>query len=99
VPTYPTVDESLDRLHRAVWSVGLTGGATLWLVSGSNGKNASGATGKSLAERLHPGPRVGYGGLSFPLPPRTHLAGAIRSPDRSGRPIPHLPPSAGLRAS
>ncbi len=21
-PTYPTVDESLDRLHRAGWSVG-----------------------------------------------------------------------------
>ena len=47
---YPTVDESLDRLHRAGWSVGHTGGATLWLVSGSNGENAISTTGKSLAE-------------------------------------------------
>ena len=34
---YPTVDESLDRLHRAGWSVGEYGAVTRWVVSGSNG--------------------------------------------------------------
>jgi hypothetical protein len=47
---YPDVDESLDRLHRAGWSVGHTGSATLWLVSGSNGENVFCACGSSLAE-------------------------------------------------
>ena len=37
MPTYPTVDESLDRLHRAGWSVGDYGTATGWVVSGGNG--------------------------------------------------------------
>ena len=35
--TYPSVDESVDRLHRAGWSVGDYGTATRWVVSGSNG--------------------------------------------------------------
>jgi hypothetical protein len=29
-PTYPGVDESRDRLHRAGWSVGETATATRW---------------------------------------------------------------------
>jgi hypothetical protein len=39
VLTYATVDESLDRLHRAGWSVGDYGTVTRWVVSGSNGEN------------------------------------------------------------
>ena len=35
--TFPTIDESYDRLHRAGWSVGDYGTATRWVVSGSNG--------------------------------------------------------------
>jgi hypothetical protein len=34
--TYPSVDESFDRLHRAGWSVGEVATATRWLVDGSN---------------------------------------------------------------
>jgi hypothetical protein len=35
--TYPTVDESRTRLHRAGWSVGEIATATRWLVSGGKG--------------------------------------------------------------
>jgi hypothetical protein len=35
--TYPSVDESFDRLHRAGWCIGDTAGARVWLVTGSNG--------------------------------------------------------------
>ena len=53
-PNYPTVDESLDRLHRAGWSVGDTAfgpdHALVWLVSGSNGENRLEARGGSRAE-------------------------------------------------
>jgi hypothetical protein len=38
VPTYPTIDESLDRLHRAGWSMGDTAFGPdytlVWMVSG-----------------------------------------------------------------
>jgi hypothetical protein len=37
MPAYPTVDESLDRLHRAGWSVADYGTATRWVVCGGNG--------------------------------------------------------------
>jgi hypothetical protein len=47
---YPTVDESLERLHRAGWSVGDYGTATRWVVSGGNGENLLFAVGGSRAE-------------------------------------------------
>jgi hypothetical protein len=37
MPTYPTVDESRDRLHRAGWSIGEIATAMRWLATGSNG--------------------------------------------------------------
>ena len=49
-PAYPSVDESLDRLRRAGWSVGHVGGPAGWMVSGGNGENAVNATGATLAE-------------------------------------------------
>ena len=39
VPTYPSVDESRDRLHRAGWSLGETRMGSTWQVDGSNGEN------------------------------------------------------------
>jgi hypothetical protein len=48
--TYPSVDESLDRLRHTGWSVGDTGGASLWLVTGTNGENSVEAHGTSRAE-------------------------------------------------
>jgi hypothetical protein len=53
VPTYPPVDESLDRLRRAGWSVGDYRTATPWVVSGSNGENLLYAEGCSRAEAWH----------------------------------------------
>ena len=48
--TFPSVDESFDRLHRAGWSAGdaATGGG--WLVCGSNGENLLEARGRTQAE-------------------------------------------------
>ena len=55
--TYPTVDESFDRLHRAGWSVGdvrvLTAEGPAWLVSGKNGENEVRARGATQAEAWH----------------------------------------------
>ena len=57
LPTFPTVDESLDRLHRAGWSVGDTAfgpeDGLVWYVRGSNGGNAE----KSEAVSNRPGRR------------------------------------------
>jgi hypothetical protein len=47
---YPTVDECLDRLRRAGWSIGETGSATRWIVTGHNGENAIKAKGATQAE-------------------------------------------------
>ncbi len=47
---YPSVDECRDRLHRAGWSIGETGSATAWIVTGTNGENAIHAEGGSQAE-------------------------------------------------
>jgi hypothetical protein len=47
---HPTVDESLDRLHRAGWSIGDYGTATRFLVCGCNGENQLNAEGASRAE-------------------------------------------------
>ena len=53
-PAYPTVDESLDRLRRAGWSVGDAAFgpeyALVWLVTGANGENAVKASGRTRAE-------------------------------------------------
>jgi hypothetical protein len=53
-PTYPIVDESLDRLLRAGWSVGDAAfgpeHALVWCVSGSNGENRVDAMGRTRAE-------------------------------------------------
>ena len=50
MPAYPTVDESLDRLRRAGWSVGDAAFgpefALVWLVTGANGENAVRAEGQ-----------------------------------------------------
>jgi hypothetical protein len=35
---YPSVDERVARLHAAGWSVGETGTAKRWLVTGVNGE-------------------------------------------------------------
>jgi hypothetical protein len=54
MPTYPTVDESLDRLRRAGWSVGDAAfgpeHALVWLVTGNNGENVVKAEGRMRAE-------------------------------------------------
>ena len=48
--TYPSVDESFARVHRSGWSIGETGGAGAWLVSGTNGENLIVAEGESQVE-------------------------------------------------
>ena len=49
-----TVDESIDRLHRAGWSVGDAAfgpeGKLVWYVTGSNGENQVSAQGATRAE-------------------------------------------------
>jgi hypothetical protein len=47
---HPTVDESLDRLHRAGWSIGDYGTATRWVVGDPNGENQLNAEGATRAE-------------------------------------------------
>jgi hypothetical protein len=51
---YPSVDESLGRLHRAGWSVGDAAfgpeHALVWYVSGANGENRIEASGTTRAE-------------------------------------------------
>ena len=55
--SYPTVDGSFARLHRAGWSVGdvriLTVEGPVWLVSGTNGENAVSARAATQAEAWH----------------------------------------------
>src|SRR5262249_35923939 len=53
--TFPTVDESRRRLHRAAWSVGEfatlgAGGMARWCVNGRNGENAVEAAGAAQTE-------------------------------------------------
>jgi hypothetical protein len=48
--SYPAVDESRDRLHRAGWSLGETRFGHLWQVDGVNGENAILATGATQAQ-------------------------------------------------
>jgi hypothetical protein len=47
VTTYPSPDESLDRLHRSGWSVGEVAFGSKWHVSGYNGENVIRARGRS----------------------------------------------------
>jgi hypothetical protein len=60
MPTFPTVDESLDRLHRAGWSVGDAGfgpdHALTWLATGTNGENAVKRPPQTVLHRLIPLP-------------------------------------------
>ncbi len=53
-PHYPSVDESLDRLRRAGWSVGDTAfgseHAQVWLVTGNYGENVFHARGGTQGE-------------------------------------------------
>jgi len=49
----PSVDESCDRLHRAGWSIGETGGVSIWIVCGTNGENVIRAEGRSQNEAWH----------------------------------------------
>jgi hypothetical protein len=51
--TFPTPDESFARLHRAGWSVGETGSASFWLVTGTNGENILESHGRTQAEAWH----------------------------------------------
>jgi hypothetical protein len=57
VATYPTVDESLPRLHAAGWSVGevrvLAPHGPRWLVTGTNCENVIKAEGATQAEAWH----------------------------------------------
>jgi hypothetical protein len=50
VGSYPTVDESFERLHKAGWSVGDAATPAGWCVSGTNGENRIEARGGTQAE-------------------------------------------------
>jgi hypothetical protein len=50
VSSYPSVDESFDRLHHAGWSIGEAGGVAVWIVTGTNGENMIRAEGHIQAE-------------------------------------------------
>jgi hypothetical protein len=47
---YPTADESRARLLFFGWSVGETGGASTWLVTGTNGDHVIHAEGRTQSE-------------------------------------------------
>jgi hypothetical protein len=46
----PTIDESLDRLHRGGWGVGHTAFGATWQVDGTNGENVLLACAATLEE-------------------------------------------------
>jgi hypothetical protein len=50
MPSYPTVDESRQRLHTFGWRVGETGGPSPWLVTGTNGAHTIHAEGRTQCE-------------------------------------------------
>jgi hypothetical protein len=66
MPTYPSAEESLARLHAAGWTVGEVRAGSSWLVTGANGKNATGAEGATSAEAcwwaVHQAETVGMAG-------------------------------------
>ena len=45
--TFPSIDESFDRLRRAGWSVGDVADGSGWPVCGSNGENLLEARGRT----------------------------------------------------
>jgi hypothetical protein len=47
VNTFPSIDESFDRLRRAGWSVGDVADGSGWRVCGSNGENLLEARGRT----------------------------------------------------
>jgi hypothetical protein len=49
-PPMPAIDESLDRLQRAGWSVGHAAFSSTWQVDGTNGENVLFACAKTLEE-------------------------------------------------
>jgi hypothetical protein len=49
----PTIDDCLDRLHRAGWRVGHAAFGATWQVDGSNGENVLIARGATLEEAYH----------------------------------------------
>jgi len=49
-PSYSSIDESFARLHQAGWTIDETGGAGLWLVTGTNGENVIRAQGRTQTE-------------------------------------------------
>ena len=91
----PTIDECLDRLHRAGWSVGHAAFGATWQVDGTNGENvllARGDAGRGVPARLRPGPGgrdagAGAAGLAPRLTPRTPDGsdrGGVRAAGRWG---------------
>ena len=48
--SYPSVDESRDRLRRAGWSLGEARFGAFWQVDGTSGENRLLATGATQAE-------------------------------------------------
>jgi hypothetical protein len=57
-PHYPPAEESLERLQRSGWSVGVVIfvgpiGATVWRVDGANGENQIRVVGMTPAEACH----------------------------------------------
>jgi hypothetical protein len=55
---YPPAEESLERLHRSGWSMGVAifvgpSGTTVWRVDGSNGENQIRVVGTTPAEACH----------------------------------------------
>jgi hypothetical protein len=73
---YPGVDESRDRLHRAGWSVGETGGAAGWLVQAVGAEDGEdverplpgGVTQAVEAGPVQPGPRIALVGEDVLVP-------------------------------
>ena len=61
MPTYPPVDEFLDRLRGAGWSIGDHGTATRWVFSGSNGENPDLVGGRLPCRGVAPGVQAGGG--------------------------------------
>jgi hypothetical protein len=73
--SFPTVDESYNRLHRSGWSIGdariLTAEGLVWSVNGSNRENSLSGQGRTQAEAWHQAARRSSAGrgreISAPL--------------------------------
>jgi hypothetical protein len=79
--TYPSVDESRDRLHRAGWSVSEIATATRSIISGTNGENILEARGATQSEAWWRTCEQARGGGHAGVPPGTGgLTDATRRP-------------------